>query len=56
VEVGPSRGLPENAVINCDTIITVGKQRLDDRPVGTLDELTRAHLDRALRFALDIVY
>ena len=56
VEVGPDHGLPEKAVINCDNIITIGKHRLDHRPVGSLDELTRAHLDRALRFALDIIY
>lgn len=56
VDVGPNHGLPENAVINCDNVITIGKQRLDQRPVGRLDEVTRAHLDRALRFALDIIY
>lgn len=56
VEVGPAHGLPEEAVINCDNIVTVGKHRLDQRPVGSLDELTRAKLDRALRFSLDIIY
>ena len=29
---------------------------LDDRPVGRLDEIKRSEFDRALRFALDIVY
>ncbi|MEX1092240.1 MAG: type II toxin-antitoxin system PemK/MazF family toxin [Acidimicrobiia bacterium] len=56
VEVGPNNGLPEKAVINCDNIITIGKQRLDQRPVGSLDEVARAQLDHALRFALDIIY
>lgn len=31
-------------------------EELDDEPVGRLDEVTRAALDRALRFALYIVY
>lgn len=56
VAVGPDHGLPDDGVINCDNIITIGKQRLDEQPVGSLDEVTRAQLDRALRFALDIVY
>ncbi|MFZ0626669.1 MAG: type II toxin-antitoxin system PemK/MazF family toxin [Acidimicrobiia bacterium] len=54
--VGPEHGLPREAVINCDNIITIGKQRLDPEPVGSLDEVTRARLDQALRFALDIIY
>jgi hypothetical protein len=29
---------------------------LDELPVGSLDEIKRAQLDRALRYALDIVY
>lgn len=56
VEVGPTHGLPDDAAINCDNIITIGKQRLDHRPVGSLDEATRAQLDQALRFALNITY
>ena len=56
VEVGPAEGLPDEAVINCDTIITIGKARLDPHPVGSLDDFTRAKLDQALRFSLDIVY
>ncbi len=56
VEVGPDHGLPEQAVINCDNIITIGKRRLDARPTGQLDELTRARLDQALRYSLDIIY
>lgn len=43
-------------VISCDSIITIPLEDLDDRPVGHLDEITRARLDQALRYALDIVY
>ena len=56
VEVGPAHGLPEAGVINCDNILTVAKVRLDPEPVGILGLDARARLDRALRFALDIVY
>ena len=56
VEVGPEQGLPERCVITCDSVITVPIGALDAEPVGHLDEITRAELDRALRFALDIVY
>jgi len=56
VPVGPSEGLPEPSVINCDNVLTVPKVDLDPDPVGHLDEVTRAALDRAMRFALDIVY
>jgi mRNA interferase MazF len=56
VEVGPAHGLPDRAVINCDNLVTVGKNRLDPQPVGHLDPGARAELDRALRYSLDIVY
>lgn len=56
VEVGPSEGLPEPSVINCDTLLTVPKRALDHEPVGSLGVETRAALDQALRFALDILY
>lgn len=56
VEVGPHHGLPENAVINCDNLVTIPILLLDPEPVGRLDSGTRAELDRALRYALDIVY
>lgn len=56
VAVGPAHGLPEEAVINCDNIVTIGKMRLDPRPIGSLDVGTRARLDQALRYSLDIVY
>ncbi len=56
VAIGPERGLPEACVISCDNVITVPIDALDDRPVGHLDEIARAALDRALRYALDIIY
>jgi mRNA interferase MazF len=56
VVVGPGQGLPERCVISCDSVITVPLGDLDEEPVGCLDELRRAELDRALRYALDIVY
>ena len=56
VELGAEHGLPERCVISCDNIITVPLGDLDAEPVGHLDELARAQLDRALRYALDIVY
>ncbi len=56
VEVGREHGLPETAVINCDNVITVAITSLDPEPVGHLDMGTRARLDRALRYALDITY
>ena len=56
VEIGPDEGLPELCVINCDTIVTVPVDALDRDPVGHLDESKRSELDRALRYALDILY
>lgn len=56
VEVGPEQGLPEASVINCDALITVRQSALDHEPVGRLDQVRWAELDRALRYALDIRY
>ena len=56
VAIGPDQGLPETCVIACDTVITVPIADLDSEPVGRLDEVTRAQLDGALRYALDIIY
>ena len=56
VEVGPEHGLPEQCVISCDNLLTVPVSALDAEPVGHLDLATRASLDQALRYALDIVY
>jgi mRNA interferase MazF len=56
VAIGPSQGLPESCVINCDSIVTVPVDALDRSPVGQLDEVTRSELHRALRYPLDILY
>ncbi len=56
VELAPEHGLPESCVISCDNVITIPQADLDDDPVGQLDEMTRAQLDSALRYALDIIY
>lgn len=56
MEVGSAHGLPDRAVITCDSVVTVAKTDLDQNPVGRLDLGTRAELDRALRYSLDIIY
>ena len=56
VEVGPEQGLPEVSVISCDNLLTIPQPVLDPAPVGWLDEVRRAALDGALRYALDIRY
>jgi len=56
VEVGAEEGLPQVSVISCDNLLTVPQAILDAEPVGRLDEVKRAELDRALRYALDIRY
>lgn len=56
VEVGRTHGLSDRAVINCDNLMTIPKARLDLNPVGHLDPMARAALDRALSYSLDIIY
>ena len=56
VQIGVEEVLPEPCVINCDNILTVPLADLDPQPVGRLNEIVRANLDRALRYALDIAY
>jgi mRNA interferase MazF len=56
VPVGPEHGLPERAVVSCDTLITIPHDRIDAEAVGQLDPATRLQLDRALRYALGIPY
>ena len=56
VELGPDQGLPTACVIACDSALTIPVAALDPHPTGKLDEAKRAELDRALRYALDIVY
>jgi hypothetical protein len=43
-------------VINCDNVLTVSLEDLDKTPVGFLGEIKRSQLDRALRYALNVVY
>lgn len=47
--------LPETCVINCDTLASIPRSRLDPEPVGVLDFSKRVALDRALRYSLDIL-
>ncbi|MEA2010805.1 MAG: type II toxin-antitoxin system PemK/MazF family toxin [Actinomycetota bacterium] len=54
VPVGPAQGLPDESVINCDTVITVAKDQLSGDAVGRLDLRATIQLDQALRYALDI--
>jgi mRNA-degrading endonuclease toxin of MazEF toxin-antitoxin module len=54
--VGPEHGLPEASVISCDNVLTVPQGILDREAAGRLDDVKRAELDRALRYALDIRY
>jgi mRNA interferase MazF len=56
VELGTAQGLPQRCVVSCDNILTVPRAILDGEPVGRLDEVVRAQLDRALCYALDIRY
>lgn len=56
VAIGLAEGLPEQCVINCDNVLTVPVDSLDRNPVGRLNEVKRSELDRALRYALDILY
>jgi hypothetical protein len=43
-------------VICCDNVITIPLSAFDSEPVGHPDLATRAALDQAIRYALDIVY
>ena len=55
VELGPSEGLPETCVINCDTLASIRQSSLDPEPIGVLGFSKRVALDRALRYSLDIL-
>lgn len=56
VAVGPDEGLSDPSAINCANLITIPQAALDRPSVGLLDEVKRAALDRAVRYALDIRY
>jgi len=54
VRVGVDEGLFEDSVITCDNVVTIPRAVLDPAAVGRVGPPTRAALDRALRYALDI--
>jgi mRNA interferase MazF len=56
IGIGPAQGLPDQSVITCDNLITIPTALLDSEPVGHLDLDSRARLDQALRYALDVQY
>jgi len=56
VELGIEHGLAQPCVISCDNVVMIPLEDLDGQPVGHLDETTRARLDEALRYSLDIVH
>lgn len=56
VEIGEDEGLPEPCVISCDNVLSIPTSALDESPVGRLSPVRRADLDRAIRYALDIIY
>jgi mRNA interferase MazF len=56
VEIGSAQGVPDQSVISFDNLITIPITFLDSETVGHLDLNTRAKLDQALRYALDIQY
>lgn len=56
VRVGVDEGLPGDSVIACDNVVTIPRATLDAAAVGRVGLPTRAALDRALRYALDIQY
>ena len=47
--MGRAEGLPHPGVINCDSIMAVPKSALDPEPLGALDIVKQAELDRALQ-------
>lgn len=53
IKLGPREGLPKASVINCDWLVTLPKQQLDQR-IGTLSESKLQQLDEALKFALGL--
>jgi mRNA interferase MazF len=54
VPVGQREGLPDDSVINCDSVVTIPVEWFDRDPVGRLDLAGVAALDQALRYSLDI--
>ena len=56
VRLGPDDGVPAECVISCDSIETIEAMTVEPRAITSLSLPKRAELDRALRYALDIVY
>lgn len=54
VAVGEQEGLRGDSAINCDSLLTIRKFKLDPDPTGKLGGAKLRELDRALRFALGI--
>ncbi len=53
VRLSKEEGIPKECVINCDTILTVGKSCLEER-VTALSPGKWAEVVRALKFALNL--
>lgn len=56
ISVGRAEGLTRDCVINCDQLVSIVRSAIDDRAVGSLSPEKVVELDRALRFALGIVF
>lgn len=56
MQLGKEEGLPEECVANCDNVLTVPKDVLDQEPIGEIGIDKIPGLDRALRFALEIAF
>jgi mRNA interferase MazF len=54
--LGPEEGLSEESVANCDSLLTLPKDRFDREPIGALGPAKVPRLDAAVRFALGIIY
>lgn len=54
VPLGQEEGLPEECAANCDTVVTIPKGSLEEKPIGEMGVDKVPRLDQALRFALDI--
>jgi mRNA interferase MazF len=53
VKVGPKDGLPRKCVINCDSLVTIPKARLQSR-ITTLNPAKVREINHALKFALGL--
>jgi mRNA interferase MazF len=52
--LGRAHGLRAASVANCDSLMTIPKDLLGRRALGSLGPDDRVRLDRALRYALEI--